>query len=195
MATNPYPNKVEKADGTVLLDISDTSAIASDVLLGKEFYLATGEKVHGQLAIVQGSFTSKSSSGVVTVDIPYDGDGYPIAFIICLDGGSTSDSTAKRYAIVSAYGVKRITDNPMTYDGTAANDGFSVQCVQKGSSATSYTTGGSAAVTIGHQTDPSASTSLFVSITAKNVFKFYTMASSYGLYPDKEYNYLILYSS
>lgn len=195
MANNPYPNKVEKADGTTLLDITDTTASAADVLLGKYLYLASGQRVQGSLPIVQGSFTSLSSSGVVTVNVPYNGNGYPVAFMFWAEGGSTHDSTQKRYAIMCGYGLKRIFENPMTYDGTANNDGFSLQCVTKGSSATSYTTGGSAATTIGQQTDPTASASQFVRITAKNVFKFFTMASSYGLFPNKKYEYLILYSS
>ena len=193
MASNSYVNKVVYGNNTII-DISDSTAVASDVLPGKFFYLATGQKVSGSAPIVQGSFTSLSSSGVVTVNVPYSGNGYPVIFIFWAEGGSTYDSTQKRYAIMCGYGLKRIFENPMTYDGTASNDGFSLQCVTKGSSATSYTTGGSASTTIGHQTNPTASASQFVSITANNIFKFFTMGSSYGLYPGKTYHYIIFYS-
>ena len=47
MASNEYVNQVGLADGTVLIDLTTDTAVASDVQSGKYFHLATGERVQG----------------------------------------------------------------------------------------------------------------------------------------------------
>lgn len=62
---NTYVNKVQLADGSSIIDISDSTAVASDVKQGKYFYLASGQKV-------EGSSTGGSEDGSVW----QDGNGY-----------------------------------------------------------------------------------------------------------------------
>ena len=44
---NTYVNQVGLADGTVLIDLTSDTAVASDVASGKYFHLATGQRVQG----------------------------------------------------------------------------------------------------------------------------------------------------
>jgi len=47
MANNQYVNQVGLADGTILIDLTTDTAVASDVASGKYFHLKTGERVQG----------------------------------------------------------------------------------------------------------------------------------------------------
>lgn len=59
-------NKVQLANGTVLIDITDTTASASDVLSGEYFYNASGVKTTGSLVLPQTYTVSKTLSNITT---------------------------------------------------------------------------------------------------------------------------------
>lgn len=69
---NAYKNKVQLSDGTVLIDISDTTATASQVLNGSSFYLASGEKANGSVSFV----TYYTGSSDPSASVGSDGDIY-----------------------------------------------------------------------------------------------------------------------
>lgn len=87
---NPYVNKVVQSNGTTLIDISDTTAVAADVASGKYFYLATGEKVTGTKA--EKTFVSKT----ITLNGIYDpdddnADGYSEVTVNVANGASMTE--------------------------------------------------------------------------------------------------------
>jgi len=51
LAENPFFNRVDERNGSVIMDISDTTATANDVLSGKKFYSASGAPTIGTLVL------------------------------------------------------------------------------------------------------------------------------------------------
>lgn len=106
---NQYKNKVIY-NGTTLMDISDTTAIASDVGLGKEFYTASGAKAQG---------TAVTGNAISIVDTT-DTNGGTIRTITAVD---ISDTTAVAADVAS--GKYFYTANGTKTAGTASGGGGS----------------------------------------------------------------------
>ena len=104
MASNPYINKVEYG-GTTLIDLTNDTAVASDVASGKYFHLATGERVQGTM----------SGGGAISVVDTTDAAGGIIRTITAVD---ISDTTAVASDVAS--GKYFYTANGTKTQGTAS---------------------------------------------------------------------------
>lgn len=62
MAENPYVNRVALANGDTLMDITDTTAEAGDVLTGQVFYAASGLRSTGTLSDFTGATASAAGT-------------------------------------------------------------------------------------------------------------------------------------
>lgn len=209
MASNPYVNKVQKADGSVIIDISDTTAIASDVASGKYFYTASGEKVQGTASgggggasnVVTGTFKGTTTGTAMDVTIPYTGNGYPIAVMIFVSTTdfSTFNSLIQRYAIRDYFMDKYDRGSAPSYKGKNSEDVGMSSVKYKGSTSnsTSYSNSGTPGVTatIYQDTNAGDTTATVVKIRSNKKMSVYIPSTSYGFAANIEYTYYVIYSS
>lgn len=153
MATNPYVNKVIYGN-TTLIDITDTTATAEDVLSGKYFYDASGAKIEGTSAggsTVVVTETTDPNGGTI-IDISAD-------TVVRLQSKTVNPSTSQQtiepdtgyrgmsQIIVNAVSLQTKTATPSTSSQTIEPDSgylgmsqVTVNAVQAGSATTPATT-------------------------------------------------------
>lgn len=74
MANNPYVNKVQKADGTTIIDISDTTATAAQIMQGYGAYGADGAWMDGTATEGIPTLIGRASGSVVNFTDPVGGE-------------------------------------------------------------------------------------------------------------------------
>lgn len=209
MANNPYNNIVKLSDGTTIMDITDTTATASDVTQGKYFYAATGEKTLGTASggggasnVVTGTFTGTTTGVAMDVALNYTGTGYPIAVVIFPIEGSYNYSSSfysllQRY-VISQYVMTKTDNTAPTYSTSGDNNGGTVQLYYKNSASdiTTYGRSGSTKQNIYSGSNSSSTNYFTVSFkSATTMSVFIASTSSYGFAANYEYKYCVMYSS
>ena len=196
-----------KYGNTTLIDLTDTTATASDVASGKYFYGVDGVRTLGTATggasnLVQGTFTTPSSAGVTNLNISYTGSGYPLMITVVVDGGAYASGTSwysstQRYAVGHFSMTKsNFTLTPSYGTSGAANQGV-VCAIYKNStsSSTSYTRTSGMNVNFFSSSNAANSATTCVRYHENNILSYYTNTSSYGLLPSTTYRYFIVYSS
>lgn len=156
----------------------------------------------GASNIVEGTFTTGSSAGVESVNIPYTGNGYPIAAFVFVDGGAYNSAISGWYNSVQRYAVgmwamtKAVQTSAPTY-GTSgsANYGCTTAIYKNStSSSTSYTRTSGMNTNVFSSSNATNAALTCVRLKSGNVLSYYVNTSSYGLLPNTTYKYIIIYS-
>lgn len=164
----------------------------------------------GASNIVTGTFKGTTTGAAMDVNIPYTGNGYPIAVLICVTGGSYAvgstsgtneykwHSLIQRYAIGEFVITKSRSATTPTYNSKTAQENYAVTaCIYKNnaSSATTYTR--TSAMNTGAYIAESATSGAAEACTIKNnkTLSVYIASDSYGFAANIEYTYHVIYSA
>lgn len=193
-------------------DPSGTTATASDVVQGKLFLNSSGILTTGTASggggasnLVQGTFTGTTSGEILEINVPYTGNGYPIAAMIFpKEGGYNSSGTfynaIQRYAMHTWVMVKDYPLSEPSYTGSASNNKAVILTRYKSSttSSTTYESNStSSSVVIYATSSPSSSSSggNVCKFSSSTKMKVLIASTSYGFMAGIEYVYCIVYST
>ena len=206
----PSVNLPKTGGGTAsFTDVTDTTATASDVASGKYFYTASGVRTQGTSSggggasnIVEGTFTTGSSAGAHSISLPYTGSGYPIACMVFIATGAYDSSNTSWYNSVQRYAVgqwtmhKSVQDTAPTYSTSGTQNQGVTTAIYKNStsSSTSYTRTSGMNTNAYSSSNASNAALTCVRLKSGNVLSYYVNTSSYGLLPNMEYKYIVIYS-
>ena len=186
------------------------SSIATMDASGTKTLQTSGSYCEGDISVVytrppyvHGEFKTQNSAGVQSVTIPYTGTGYPIMAYVCIKGGAYVSGTTwynsmQRYAVGVWSMSKSVFSSSPTYGTSgAANQGVT-EWIYKNSTSSSTSYSRSSAMNTNVFTSNNATNAGATCVRFKGNAKtlsVYVNTSSYGLFPDQDYEYFIVYSS
>lgn len=158
----------------------------------------------GATNIVEGTFTTPSSSGSQTLNIPYTGSGYPIGLMVWPEGGAYNSAVSPWYSSLTRYAIgcyamtKSVMTSAPTYASSGANNQGCVQAIFKNSTSTPTTYSRTSSMTVnvfGSSAASNSATTTFRFLSATRLSYYVIGSSSYGLLQGQIYHYLAIYSA
>lgn len=163
MAQNPYVNKVQIADGTVLMDISGDTVNAGNMLDGVTAHKADGAPVTGSIP-GRDADDLTASDGVVSVPAGY----YPSA----VSKGVGSGSTTQNAPTVNSSGLVTATSTVTAGYQSAGTKSNTLQLSNQGATTVTPTRSAQTAVSAGKYTTGAVTVAAIPS-------SYYTLAEVY----------------
>ena len=163
MAENPYVNKVQVADGTVLMDISGDTVTAGNMLDGVTAHMADGAPVTGNIP-ERSADDLTASDGVVSVPSGY----YPTA----VSKGVGSGSTTQNAPTVNSSGLVTATSTVTAGYQGAGTKSNTLQLSTQGAATVTPTRSAQTAVSVGKYTTGAVTVAAIPS-------SYYTLAEVY----------------
>lgn len=199
------------ADNISSMGVSASASDGLTTLASKVLQISPQAANTGATNIVQGTFTTANTGNATgTVNLDYNGNGYPIAITIFVKGGAYNNSTGGNttwYNSVDRYDVgwlsmtKARTTTTPTYTTSGADNQGVIALIYKNSTSTStsYTRTSSMTANIytNSSTNAQANTSCIRFKGNGKTLSYYigNRSSSYiGLARNTEFEYIVIYS-
>lgn len=147
----------------------------------------------GSSNVVTGSFTTPST-GTTDVTLPYSGSGYPIALQFYLSGGTLNDTILQK-SVICGSAVKQ------DFSKFGTTDRYSVEVFYKSSSSSSGPAAalgvvGGLIVNSMLPNGSNVSNIVYIRPDGKTLrFRIKAGSVTYGLLPEEDYDYVVVYSS
>ena len=142
---------------------------------------------------IEGEFQT-DTAGVLTIDLPYTGDGYPQAVLIYDAEGIIKEDVPRAYTMTAYCAFKNNAQEP-NYDGDTANNGFRYQIVYTG--ATTYTSTAGSPAYVFTQADPVLGVTNCIKMPDNKTLKVYvsnaTAGTSTRFRVGMKYKYQVIY--
>lgn len=180
----------------------DADLVASNIKSGVNIFGVAGTYSGGASNFVHGEFTTQSTAGVQTVTIPYTGSGHPVMAVVVVAGGAYNSAYSHWYTSVQRYAVGQWTmtksvmsSNPTYTTSGSQNQGVTTAIYKNStSSSTSYTRTSGMGTNVFSSSNASNAALTCVRFKGNTTLSYYVNTSSYGLLPDTDYEYFIVYS-